>query len=129
MNRTSTSTGVLQTSHAVIKGLNQKPYYSEEKLAYFWDITFEEHPVNFGNISMIYMGKTEEEANEYYETLINRLNTLGIKDSGKILVMCDSGEVLAISTQACILWVDVTDKFHTKSPTKLLSDLRRKNNI
>lgn len=50
-------------SVATIKALAEKPYYSEEKLFYGWDILFENHPFGYGNLVLIYMGKTEEEAN------------------------------------------------------------------
>lgn len=100
---------------ATIYGLEENVYYCEEKLFWAWDIRFKTLPCFTFKNMLLYMGKTEQEANVTKQRILTSLNKLKISENTKVPVIFDDDGVIAIGINNTDSWIDVRDKYQLKT--------------
>lgn len=102
---------------AQIRGLEQKPYYFNQKCFWACDIKFfNTSCIFFDHIPFIKVGNTKEEANIVWEQLKDNFAKAGIREEDKVTILFeDNGHTLAIGQNAGDYWIDVGDKFAVKT--------------
>lgn len=101
---------------AKIKGIDERPYYSDHFCWYVWDINFSDPSTLFvKNLTFIKCANTKGYARVVWKKFKENFNTAGIHDGDKVAVMSDyAGDVMAIGRIGADVWIDVRDKFKIK---------------
>ena len=101
---------------AKIYGLNELPYYLNEKCCWMWSLMFDERPCfSFNNLPFIYMGKQKQEAIDKYVEIAKRFKSIGIYNGDKVAIIYDSNGVIAIGKSYKDHWIDVRNNFQVKT--------------
>ena len=106
---------------ARINGLNKSPYYFKQGEFYAVDITFtDSSTLLFDNMPYIKVGKTREEANNFWSKMKKNFSDAHILDKNRVAIICDKYfQIVAIGNTGEDVWIDVTDQFKAKSFAEL----------
>lgn len=106
---------------ARMNALSTPPVYWSHKCYYVWNIILEDtSTLIFHHPSFLKMGDTSEEAVEYCNKVKDIFKNAGIHDGDMVDLLFErSGDVRAIGNKERNVWIDLSDKFATKTFNQL----------